>query len=82
MKVYVVIKRCAYRSGGDALETLGVFSNLTDAQKSMAEDFRSEEWDKENCEVYTVTSNLIYVVGQGGFSAEHYWVETHEMEVK
>lgn len=82
MKVYVVIKRCAYRSGGDLLETSGVFTNIADAQKRMADDFRSEDWNKENCTEYTVTSNLIYVVGQDGFSSDHYWAEIHEMEVK
>lgn len=82
MKVYVVIKRCAYRSGGDSLETLGVFTNIEDAQKKMADDFRSEDRVKESCERYTVTSNFIYVVGRSGFSCDHYWAEIHEMEVK
>lgn len=82
MKVYVAIKSRSYRSSGDVLETLGVFKNLSDAQKRMADDFRSEKLDYENCEVYTVTSNIIFVVGRGGFSSEHYWAEIHEMEVR
>lgn len=82
MKVYVVIRGCAYRRGGDLLETSVVFTNLSDAQKRMADDFSQEDWDKDSCEEYIVKDNLIYVVGWSGFSCDHYWAEIHEMEVE
>ena len=81
MKVYVVIKRQA-QDMGDTLETLGVFSKKEDARKSMLEDLREQKYDEDDCVVYDVCDDSIYIVGRLGFSCDHYWVEIAEEEVK
>lgn len=82
MDVYVVVKRSAYHSAGDELSCLGVFQKIEDARKRMKEDFLYEDYDSEDCEEYSVEEDCIYVIGNRGFSNDHYWAEIQKMEVE
>lgn len=82
MKVFVVIKRAAMDSAGDSLESLGVFSRIEDARKAMQDDFESQGYNKETCDEYEIEDDRIYIVGELGFSYDHYWVEIVEQEIE
>ena len=80
-KVFVVIKRAAMDMVGDELECLGVFRHKEDARKAMLADFNEQEYNEDDCEYYKVDEDSIYIVGELGFSYDHYWVTIEEKEI-